>query len=235
MKLTAKKREILGKKVKSLRRQGWLPAVVFGKDIESIPITLDKKEFEKVYREAGESTLVDVEISDGEGPRRPSGQLHKTLISEVDLDPVSDGIIHANLQAVRLTEKITATVPLKIVGESPVVKSGEGMLLTLLDEVDVEALPQDLPAEIKVDISNLTEIDQGIAIKDLPVDRAKVELQQEPEELVVKIEHAEMEEEEEKEVSVEGVEVTREKKEVPEDQEEQGEPESKKDTATKKQ
>jgi len=223
MKLTAKKREILGKKVKSLRRQGWLPAVVFGKDIESIPITLDKKEFEKVYREAGESTLVDVEISDGEGPRRPSGQLHKTLISEVDLDPVSDGIIHANLQAVRLTEKITATVPLKIVGESPVVKSGEGMLLTLLDEVDVEALPQDLPAEIKVDISNLTEIDQGIAIKDLPVDRAKVELQQEPEELVVKIEHAEMEEEEEKEVSVEGVEVTREKKEVPEDQEEQGE------------
>ena len=182
--------------------------MVFGKDLESIPITLDQKEFEKVYEEAGESTLIDVDLPEADKPI-------KVLISDVDLDPVSDKIIHANLQAVKLTEKITATVPLKVVGESPVVKSGEGMLLTLLDEVDVEALPQDLPSEIKVDVSGLTAIDQGIAVKDLPVDRAKVELQQDPEELVVKIEHAAMaeEEKEEKEVSVEEVEVTTEKKE----------------------
>jgi large subunit ribosomal protein L25 len=110
------------------------------------------------------------------------------------------------------------------------------MLLTLLDEVDVDALPQDLPAEIQVDISGLTAIDQGIAIKDLPVDRSKVEIEQDPEELVVKIEHAEMEEEEEKEVSVEQVEVTTEKKEeVTDGQEEQEKPESKKDEAKKKQ
>jgi large subunit ribosomal protein L25 len=235
MKLNAKKREILGKRVKNLRQQGMLPGVVFGKDLESIPITLDKKEFEKVYQEAGESTLIDVEITDGNRRHRVP-QLHKTLISEVDLDPVSDKIIHANLQAVKLTEKTTATVPLKLVGESPVVKSGEGMLLTLLDEVDVDALPQDLPAEIQVDISGLTAIDQGIAIKDLPVDRSKVEIEQDPEELVVKIEHAEMEEEEEKEVSVEQVEVTTEKKEeVTDGQEEQEKPESKKDEAKKKQ
>lgn len=208
MKLTAKKREILGKKVKKLREQGLLPAVVFGKDTESIPIALDQKEFEKVYEEAGESTLIDVEITNGDGQRQAL-QLHKTLISEVDLDPVSDEIIHANLQAVKLTEKITATIPLEIVGESPIIKSGEGMLLTLLDEVEVEALPQDLPSEITIDISGLTAIDQGIAVKDLPVDCTKVEIQQEPEDLVVKIDHAEMEEEkEEEEVSVEKVEVT---------------------------
>ncbi len=213
MKLKAEKREILGKKVKNLRQQGLLPAVVFGKEAGSIPITLDQKEFEKVYEEAGESTLIDVEISD-DGPRRPSGQLHKVLISEVDLDPVSDEIIHANLHAVSLTEKATATIPIEIVGESPIVKSGEGMLLTLLNEVVVEALPQDLPSEIIVDISGLTAIDQGIAVKDLPVDRTKVEIEQEPEDLIVKIDHAEMAEEEpEEEVSVEQVEVTTEKPE----------------------
>lgn len=226
MKLIAKKRDLLGKKVRRLRRQGLLPAVVFGKDTESIPVTLDQKEFEKVYKEAGESTLVDVVLSK-DNPL-------KVLIPEVDTDPVTDKIIHANLQAVSLTEKTTAAIALKIVGESPIVKSGKGMLLNLLNEVEVEALPQDLPSEIKVDISNLTEIDQGIAVRDLLVDRTKVEIQQEPEDLVVKIEHAEMEEEKEEEVSVEKVEVTTEKKEVPEGQEGQEEPESKKVEATKK-
>lgn len=212
MKLIAKKRDILGKKVKSLRQQGLLPGVVFGKDMESVPITLNKKEFEKVYQEAGESTLIDVDLPSAKGGSKADGPI-KVLVSEVDLDPVSDEIIHANLQAVKLTEKTTATVPLKIVGESPIVKSGEGMLLTLLDEIDVEALPQDLPTEIKVDTSKLTAIDQGIAVKDLPVDRSKVEIKQDPEDLVVKVGYAEMEEEEVKEeVPVEeAVEITKEK------------------------
>ncbi len=215
MELKAKKREILGKKVESLRRQGLLPAVVFGKETGSIPITLDHKEFLKVYEEAGESSLVDVQI----GKQKPI----KVLITETDIDPVTDETLHANLHAVTLTEKATATIPIEITGESPIVKSGEGMLLTLLDEIEVEALPQDLPSEIKVDVSNLTEIDQRIAIKDLPVDRSKVEIKQDPEDLVVKVEHAEMEEEEEvkEEVPVEeAVEVTTEKPETTEDAEE---------------
>ena len=199
-----------------MRQQGLLPAVVFGKETGSIPITLDQKSFEKVYEEAGESTLVDVEIAaDGNGQRQAL-QLHKVLISEVDLDPISDQIVHANLHAVSLTEKATATIPIEITGESPIVKAGEGMLLILLDEVEVEALPQDLPPKITLDISGLIEIDQSLAVKDLPVDRSKVEIQQELQDLVVKVEHAEMaeeEEEEEKEVTVEGVEVTTEKKE----------------------
>ena len=210
MKLAAEKREVLGKKVKSLRQQGKLPAVVFGKETGSIPITLNKKEFLKIYKEAGESTLIDLNLPETKKPI-------KVLISEVDIDPVSDEVIHANLHAVTLTEKATATIPIEVVGESPIVKSGGGMLLTLLDEIEVEALPQDLPSEIKVDISNLTEIDQGIAIKDLPVDRSKVEIKHDPEDLVVKIEHAEMEEEEEaptEEIPVEeAVEVTTERKE----------------------
>jgi len=215
MKLTAEKREVLGKKVKRLRQQGKLPAVVFGKEVGSIPITLDKREFLKVYTEAGESTLVDLHLPGADKPI-------KVLISETEVDPVSDEILHASLHAVTLTEKATATIPIEIVGESPIVKSGEGMLLTLLDEVEVEALPQDLPSEIKVDISNLTEIDQGIAVKDLPIDKSKVEIKHDPEDLVVKIEHAEMKEEEEvkEEVPIEeAVEVTKEKPATAEDAE----------------
>lgn len=212
MKLAAKKREILGKKVESLRRQGLLPAVVFGKETGSIPITLNHKEFLKVYEEAGESALIDIQIDNGRGQ---APQLHKVLVTETDIHPVSDEILHVNLHAVSLTEKATATIPIELVGESLIVKSGEGMLLTLLNEVDVEALPQDLPPEIKLDISVLTEVDQSLAVKDLPVDRAKVEIKQDAEDLVVKVEHAEMaeEEEEEEEATVEGVEVTTEKKE----------------------
>jgi len=217
MKLTAKKREILGKKVESLRRQGLLPAVVFGKETGSIPITLNQKEFLKVYEEAGESALIEVEI----GKQKPI----KVLVTETDIHPVSDEILHVNLHAVSLTERATATIPIEVVGESPIVKSGEGMLLTLLNEIEVEALPQDLPPEIKLDISKLTEVDQSLIVKDLPVDRTKVEVKQDPEELVVKIEHAEMaeEEEEEEEATVEGVEVTTEKKEEEEEGTEGGE------------
>ena len=230
MELKAEKREILGKKVENLRQQGMLPAVVFGKELGSISITLDQKEFEKVYEEVGESALVDVIVSD----EKPV----KVLIKEVDLNPVSDEIIHANLHAVSLTEKATATIPIEIVSESPIVKSGEGMLLTLLDEVEVEALPQDLPPEIKLDISGLTEIDQSLAVKDLPVDRKKVEIKQDAEDLVVKVEHAEMaeEEEEEEEVSIEeAVEVTTEKKEEEEEGEEtQEETKPQEESATEK-
>lgn len=221
MELKAEKREILGKKVKSLRQQGLLPAVVFGKETGSLPITLNHKEFLKVYEEAGESALIDVHI-DKEKPV-------KVLVTETDIDPVSDQIIHANLHAVSLTEKATATIPIEFVGESPTVKSGDGMLLTLLNEIEVEALPQDLPPEIKLDISGLTEIDQGLAVKDLPIDHTKVEVKQEPEDLVVKVERAEMAEEEpEEEVSVEQVEVTTEKPAATEGTEETESTETKK-------
>ena len=206
MKLKVEKREILGKKVKTLRQRGMLPAVVFGKETGSLPITLNHKEFLKVYEEAGESALIDVHI-DKEKPV-------KVLVTETDIDPISDEILHVNLHAVSLTEKATATIPIEFVGESPTVKSGDGMLLTLLNEIEVEALPQDLPPEIKLDISKLTEIDQSLAVKDLPIDHTKVEIKQDAEDLVVKVERAEMAEEEpEEEVSVEAVEVTTEKKE----------------------
>lgn len=188
MELIAKKRTELGKKSKKLIRSKQIPAVVFAKGMSSEPVTLDFAQFEKVYKAAGESTLVDIKVE--------GSQPVKVLFSEVARHPITGRITHANLHKVNLKEKISATVPIEIVGESPIVKSGEGLLLVLLNEVTVEALPTDLPHDIKVDISGLVELNQGITVKELPIDHSKVVIEQGADDLVVKIDYAEMKEEE---------------------------------------
>lgn len=208
VKLVAKKRKILGKKVKSLRRLGILPAVVFGGDDPSQPLELDQIKFENVYREAGEATIIDLEVD---------GKTQDILISDVQFDPLGK-MVHADLKRIAAGELITATVPVEIVGESPIVKSGEAILLTLLDEVEVECYPRDLPSVIKIDVSGLTEIGQGVEIKALPIDQEKVKIQgHEPEELVLKIDYPQEEEVEEEapvseEEAIAGVEALKEKK-----------------------
>lgn len=188
MELKAEKRKIQGKRVKRLRREEKIPAILYGGEGKSQPLTLKRPEFEKVYQEAGESTLIDLDVD---------GKKEKVLIADVQYDPLGK-LLHADLQRVRAGEKLTATVAIEVEGESPVVKSGEGILLTLLDEVEVECLPRDLPSEIKVNISNLTEVGQGIEVKNLSIDTSKVKiLDHEPDELVLKIDYPEMEEEEE--------------------------------------
>ncbi len=188
MELNATKRTILGKKSKTLRREGKIPGVIFARAEESIPVSLSLLEFEKVFRKAGETSLVDVKL-DGK-------EFGKILIKEVDLDPVRDFFVHANLQKVNLKVKIKAQVPVKFIGESPIVKAGEGLLLTLIDELEVECLPSDIPHAIEVDITALTELDQAISVDDLNIDRSKVDIVgREADELVVKIDYAEMKEE----------------------------------------
>ena len=187
MELNVQKRTELGKKSKKLRAQRKLPGVVYGKGLESLPITLDLLPFEKVYKEAGESTLVDVVLGSDK---------FKVLISEVSVHPVTDELVHVNLHKVNLKEKIKAAIPIKIVGESELVKSGGGLLLELIHEIGVEALPTDLLHAIEVDITNLKAIGDHITIAQLPIDRTKIEiLGHDEEDLVVKIDFAEMKEE----------------------------------------
>jgi len=194
--------------VKALRREGILPAVLFGGEGKATPLELSLNEFNRVYKEAGESTLLDLEVE---------GKKEKILISEVQHDPFGK-TLHADLRRIEAGEKITADVPILIEGESPTVKAGEGVLLTLLDEIQVECLPQDLPHEIKVDVSKLTEVGKGVEIKDLPIDQTKVKvLEHEPNELVVKIDYLQEEEVEEapvaEEEAIAAIEATREKPE----------------------
>jgi len=208
VKLEAKIRKTLGKKVKKLRRTGILPAVVFGGKDPSQPVELSQIKFENVYREAGEATIIDLEMG---------GKTQDVLISDVQVDPLGK-IVHADLKRVAAGELITATVPIEVIGESSIVKSGEAILLTILDEVEVECYPRDLPSVIKVDVSGLTEIDQGVEISELPIDHEKVKIQgHELNEIVVKTDYPQEEEVEEvvpvsEEEAIAGVEALEEKK-----------------------
>lgn len=201
----ARKREILGKKVKKLRQRGFIPAVLYGKGKPSIPLELEKEEFLETYHEVGESSIAQLSLDSESVP---------VLVSDIQRDPKTLELIHVDFYLVEMGEEIAATVPLKVVGESPAVKLGEGMLLTILSELEVECLPKDLPAEVEVDVSGLDSLDKGIKIGDLPLDFSKIKVPGHAmEDLVVKIESAEMEEVEEgvPEIPVEEIEITEER------------------------
>lgn len=203
IKLTVEERKLVGKKVKKLRAEGLIPANVFGKDIKSESIQLPGKEFQKILSEAGETALIDVKVGD---------KVFTTLIHRVQREPRHDSIIHVDFHKVNLKEKITAAVPVVLKGEAPITKSGEGLLLQTLNEVEVECLPTDIPQHIVVDAGKLTEVGQTVHVKNLKVDKDKVEIKNDPEEVVVSVQTAEMKEVvEETPVSPEEVEATAEK------------------------
>lgn len=177
--LSAQKREVFGRKVKRLRREGILPANVSGKHIKSFSVQVKADEFNKVFENAGETGVVGLEVA---------GEVHPILIHEVYRDPVYGRPLHADLLEVNLAEKVVATVPLEIVGESPVVQAEEGVLVQQMHEVEVEALPTNLPEKIEVDISGLMAVDDAVKIGDIKVDRSTVEIKEEdPERIVVSI------------------------------------------------
>lgn len=184
--VTASPRTVLGRKVKSLRREGILPANVYGKKVKSLSIQLIAKEFMTVYGRAGETSLVDLKID---------GEVKPVLISHIQKNPVTDEIIHVDFHQVDLKEKVKAAVPLEIIGESPADKSGIGILVQQMSEIEVEALPTDLPEKIMVDVSKLENVDEAILVKDLVFDKEKVAIDQDGEQIVVKIEPPAKEEE----------------------------------------
>lgn len=186
IKLQAKKRDILGKKVAGLRREGLIPAVLYGKDKDNMSLTVDKKEFDRAYRLSGGSTLVLLEIDDEKAKN--------VLVKEVSKDPVTGDAIHADFYQVRMSEKITANVPLNFTGDSVAVMDLSGSLITNKSELAVECLPADLPHEIEVDISVLEDFDSVIHIKDIKVPEG-VEIKDDPEETVVLVEPPRSEEE----------------------------------------
>lgn len=175
--LTAQNREILGKKVRKLRKEGKIPVGVYGKGFKSLSVTVSLKDFQKVYEKAGETGLVDLKIGEKSVP---------VLIKNVQIHPVTRNILHAELQAVKLTEKIKAHVPVELTGESPAVLNNVGVLIQTLSEVEVSALPVDLPEKIEVDVSGLAEIGQLVTVAELKVSK-EVEVLTEGKELVVKV------------------------------------------------
>ena len=165
--LKADKRTITGRQVKTLRRQGILPANVFGKTTKSVSLQVAIKEFTSVADEVGETGLVDLNVA-GEDSSRP------VLITNIHAHPVTGHPLHADFHQVDLTQKVTANIPVELIGESPAVKEKNAVLITLLDEIEVEALPADLPEKFAVDISGLKEFNDSVLVSDLKVDAAKV-------------------------------------------------------------
>ncbi len=187
-KIKVQKRKITGRKVKQLRKEGIIPANIYGKDVKSVAIQLPVKDFHLAFKQAGETNIIELQI-DKDTKTRP------VLVHDIHRHPVTDYYLHVDFHQVDLTKKATVNIPVEIKGEAPATTKG-GLLLQLLNEVEVEALPADLPDKFEVDISNLEEIGQGISLKDIKVDTKKVNFTAENlDELVVKIEEPTKEEE----------------------------------------
>lgn len=182
-------------KPQQLRRQGIIPANIFGGG-DSIAIQVEGLQFQKLYQEVGETGLIYIVV---EGAK----EQHPVLVEEVQTDPVTDSLVHVSFKKVDLTEKIQAQIPVETVGEFDV---PEAVLVVVKDEIEVEALPADLPESFVVDVSTLTEVGQTITLESLSFDREKVELilGEEGEEEPIVIVQQQQEEEPEEEPEVEG-------------------------------
>lgn len=185
--LKAAKREILGKKVKKLRKEGIIPANMFGKGIKSQSLQLALKDFETVYSKVHETGLVDLEVGN---------EVHPILIKNVQIHPITHTPLHADFFKVNLKEKVRATIPIVPVGEPKAVAEKVGVLLQPLSEVEVEALPADLPEHLEVNVESLTSIGDSLSIADIKVPSG-VEILGEGTEMIFRIDEIVSEEAEE--------------------------------------
>lgn len=176
--LKVEKRTIFGKKVKKLRRGGVLPATIYGKDIKSRSVQVPMKDFEKIFKEEGETGLIDVTLN--------SEKARPVLIKNVQFDPKLSTPVHADFYQVNLAEKIKTMVPVEPVGQPKAVLDKIGLLEVPLSEVEVECLPTDLPEKIEIDVSHLANIDEEIKVSDIKVP-AVVTILTEPEQILFKI------------------------------------------------
>lgn len=156
--LQAQVRTEVGRKVQALRNAGSIPATVYGKKAENKSLTMSAADFMKVFSEAGETGLVELMV---DGKKLP------VLIHSVQRDAMKGTVLHVEFHQVDLKEKVKANVPLVLVGDAPAVAQKVGVLLTVLSEVEVEALPTELPDKIEVDVNGLAEIDQELKVSDL--------------------------------------------------------------------
>ena len=163
LELRAQRRAVVGKKVRFLRRQGLLPASLYGPGVESVALQLPARETEAALRRIGPSTLVPL-IVDGEVPRR-------VLIRQVQRHPTGEQALHLDLFALAMNEPIRSPVPLHFVGEAPAVAELDGTIVHELDTVELESLPDDLPTRLDIDLSVLRELHSAIHVRDLAVPR----------------------------------------------------------------
>lgn len=175
--LVVKPRQVFGKKLKQLRKQGQLAGNIFGQEFKSQAVTIDLKDFLKTYRIAKETGIVYLQLDKNEIP---------TLIQHVQKHPVNDTILHIDFRKIDLSKKIKTEVPVKIIGSSEAVTQKGGVLLTQTNQLMIEARPEDLPPRIEVDITILKEINQEIKVADLPKTTVYI-INEPPEKVIVSV------------------------------------------------
>jgi large subunit ribosomal protein L25 len=196
--LKAKAREVIGKQVKALRRGGALPAVIYGRGIESIPIALDYHEASLVLPGVTSSQFIIIDVE---------GNPHTTLVRERQRHPVTGNLLHVDFQEISMTETLRTAVGLDLKGEAPAIASYGGILVTGVEELMVECLPTDLPERLEVDLSSLEEIGDAIYVGDIQAP-PRVKILADPEDMIALITAPEAEpleeEEEVEEIEIEG-------------------------------
>ncbi len=199
--LVAELRSKLGRSVSSLRSEGLLPAELYGRGVENIHLTIPKRSFDKVFREAGESAIITLVVG---------SQKHPVLVVDVQRDFVTNEPIHIDFHKIRMDEKIRMNIPLEFIGEAPAVREQSGVLTKSVSEIEIETLPNNIPHSIPADLSVLAELGTSIYVRDLRVPKDVKVLSDEN--LVVATVAAPVEEKEEAPVSVADVKVESEEK-----------------------
>ena len=175
--LKVARREVLGKKVRALRRTGVTPGNIYGHNVDSVAVQVPTDDLRHTLKVAGRNEIVYLRL---DGDERP------TFVRDVQRDPVSDRILHVDFLQISLKDKVRLDVPIHLVGKSPAVDTYGGILTHGIDRVTVEALPAEVPSFVEVDVSLLTEIDQALHISDLTVAEG-VTILSDPEVLIAKI------------------------------------------------
>jgi large subunit ribosomal protein L25 len=177
--LETTRREMLGKEVKSLRRQGIMPVHLFGHGIESLSLQCDATSLQQTLSRAGQTRLIDLKIH---GEKRP----RPVVVRGVQREPVRGGVLHVDFFQVSMKERVKIDVPLILVGEAPILQSRDNMIVQELNTLAVECLPASIPDSLELDVSSLSEPQQVLRVKDIKVDE-DVTVQDDAEHVVVRV------------------------------------------------
>jgi large subunit ribosomal protein L25 len=178
MELKADKRETTGKATRRLRREGKLPAVIYGQHADPLTVQLDTHEFERVYARSGRTQLIDLAIG--------QAGANKVLVKEVQVSPRYNTFLHVDFHQVSLRERLQVEVPVSVTGDAEPVRAGEADVLQVLHSITVECLPTRIPEVIEVDISDLAEVDAAVRVSDLQLPEG-VSAVGDPDDVIVKL------------------------------------------------
>jgi large subunit ribosomal protein L25 len=176
--LSANTRTVLGNSVRKLRKQGLLPAVLYGQNFNSLPIQIDKKTFLKLYKQVGKTNVIDLSVG---------SQTLPVIVQDLDIDPVFGDVRHVDFLVVNLKQKVKVTVPIQYIGTPIGVKQLGAVLTVNLDELEIEVLPEKIPDFITVDVTNLTNIHDSISVADLLQVAQDYQILNDPETILVSL------------------------------------------------